>query len=88
MPITGKNLIAWGIQPGPKFKVALGLAKDLETAGVAIDAIKARIVRDFPAPVVIKRRASCAFAKAISAVTAVSSTSGAMIRSKVSFARS
>lgn len=70
MPITGKDLIAWGIEPGPKFKVALGLAKDLETAGVAVDDIKARIVRDFPAPVVIKRRASGTFAKAISAETA------------------
>jgi hypothetical protein len=67
--IGGRLLLAWGIEPGPRFKDALAEARRLESEGIELDAIREAVVAMFPRPAVLKRRTSGSFAEAIAAET-------------------
>jgi len=59
MAIRGHDPIAWGFEPGPILKNALGHATDLEAQRQDIDAIKAEILKLKPVPpAILKRRGS------------------------------
>lgn len=67
--IDGRTLIAWGIEPGPRFKLALARAHELAAQGETRDAIRDAITAAFPRPAILKRKASGTFASAIAAET-------------------
>ena len=82
--ITGKTLIAWGIEPGKRFKDALAEAQALAAAGTDLATIRERIVALFPKPVIIHRRASGTFAEAIEAETEEDRVNIAAVRAHMS----
>lgn len=67
--IGGKLLLSWGIEPGPRFKEVLAVARRLEADGQDMDAIQAAVTAMFPKPALIKRRSTGMFAEAIAAET-------------------
>jgi hypothetical protein len=67
--IGGKLLRAWGIEPGPRFKDVLARARQMETDGAALDAIRATVVDLFPKPAIIARRTRGTYTEAIAAET-------------------
>lgn len=67
--IDGKLLLAWGMEPGPRFKLALAEANRLAADGLGLEEIRERIAAAFPKPAVLKRRDQGAFAEAIAAET-------------------
>jgi tRNA-splicing ligase RtcB (3'-phosphate/5'-hydroxy nucleic acid ligase) len=69
MSITGKTLLAWGIEPGISFKFALAEARRLLIEGKSEDEIRAELVAQFPKPVFLKRHTVGTFSEAISAET-------------------
>lgn len=70
MAVDGKMLLAWGIEPGKRFKEALALARKLDAAGRSLVEIERAVVAAFPRPVVLARRAQGTYAVAIRAETA------------------
>ena len=67
--IGGRLLLAWGMEPGPRFKEALAEARRLESEGADLDAIREAVVAMFPRPAILKRRNTGTFAEAIAAET-------------------
>ncbi len=67
--IDGRTLIGWGIEPGPRFKLALARAKELLAAGRGMASVRDEISAAFPKPAVLKRKSHGTFASAISAET-------------------
>ena len=78
--IDGKVLLAWGIEPGKRFKAALAQAQSMLAAGHSLDEVRDKIVALFPKPVVIARRASGSFAEAIAPETAEDAANIAAVR--------
>jgi len=78
--IDGKQLIAWGLEPGPSFKLALAEAQRLAAEGLDLDAIRGRLTVAFPKPAVLRRRAKGTFAEAIEAETAEDEVNLAAVR--------
>lgn len=67
--IGGKLLLAWGVEPGPRFKTALAEARRLEAEGLGLEAIAEAVRAMFPKPAILKRRLAGTFAEAIAAET-------------------
>ncbi len=78
--IGGHLLLSWGVKPGPTFKTALAEARRLDAAGQDLDAIREAVVALFPAPAVLRRRATGTFAEAIAAETAEDEANIASVR--------
>lgn len=82
--IGGRVLLAWRVQPGPKFKDALAEARRLQGEGLALEDIQNAIVAMFPRPAILKRRDTGTFAEAISAETAEDEANIAAVREHMS----
>jgi len=67
--IGGRLLLAWGVEPGPRFKETLAEARRLEADGLDLDAIREAVAALFPRPAILKRRDTGTFAEAIAAET-------------------
>jgi tRNA-splicing ligase RtcB (3'-phosphate/5'-hydroxy nucleic acid ligase) len=67
MIIDGKMLLAWGIEPGKRFKDALALSRTLQGEGKSVDDIRAAVVAAFPRPVTIARKRRGVYGVAIAA---------------------
>jgi len=67
--IGGRLLLAWGVEPGPRFKEALAEARRLKAEGTDLEAIRAAVTSMLPKPAIIALRAKGTFAEAIEAET-------------------
>ena len=77
----GRDLIAWGVEPGPRFKDALNLANALLAEGVTVGEVERRVRAAFPPPVRLAPHSEpLAYGVAIEAETAEEEANVAAVR--------
>jgi tRNA-splicing ligase RtcB (3'-phosphate/5'-hydroxy nucleic acid ligase) len=78
--INGKVLLGWGIPPGPKFKDALALARNLAAMAKPMAEIQSATMAAFPRPVFIQRKPRGAYGVAIAAENAEDEANIALVK--------